>query len=74
MNSVIPCGKRDECNWPACPQDCLGRPGAKVHCWENGPETEDGCGTTCMLEDGHEGEHQWTQDDQITVSFEQKPL
>jgi hypothetical protein len=28
MNSVIPCNKGPECNWPACPQDCEGRPGA----------------------------------------------
>lgn len=26
-NSVIPCSKGAECNWPACPQDCVGRPG-----------------------------------------------
>jgi len=26
-----------------------------MHCWEDGPITEDGMSTTCMLEDGHEG-------------------
>ncbi|MDB5612093.1 MAG: hypothetical protein JWP25_8993 [Bradyrhizobium sp.] len=27
LNSVIPCRKGIECNWPACPQSCTGRPG-----------------------------------------------
>lgn len=26
-NSVIPCKRGARCNWPACPQDCDGRPG-----------------------------------------------
>ena len=41
----------------------------KRHCWEDGPLEEDGCSTTCMLERGHEGPHEWTRDDQIGVSF-----
>lgn len=40
-----------------------------AHCWESGPETADGMSTTCMLDDGHEGEHQWTPDDQIRIAF-----
>lgn len=40
-----------------------------VHCWEDGPLDEDGCSTTCMLEDGHAGPHEWFRDDQIIVSF-----
>lgn len=40
-----------------------------LHCWEPGPETEDGCTTTCMLEDGHDGPHEWTRDDAIGISF-----
>jgi hypothetical protein len=40
-----------------------------VHCWEDGPETEDGCSTTCMLLDGHEGDHDWVRDDRIGISF-----
>lgn len=40
-----------------------------LHCWEAGPETEDGCSTTCMLERDHEGEHEWLRDDQIGISF-----
>jgi hypothetical protein len=40
-----------------------------VHCWESGPETEDGCSTTCMLLDKHDGPHEWTRDDAIVVSF-----
>lgn len=40
-----------------------------VHCWADGPRTEDDCGTTCMLLDGHTGPHQWTRDDGIGVSF-----
>jgi hypothetical protein len=41
-----------------------------VHCWESGPEDpEDGCATTCMLLEGHEGPHEWTRDSNIIVSF-----
>lgn len=40
-----------------------------VHCWEDGPETKDGCSTTCMLLHGHAGPHEWTRDDQIGISF-----
>lgn len=40
-----------------------------LHCWEDGPLTEDGCSTTCMRERGHDGPHEWTRDDQIGVSF-----
>lgn len=40
-----------------------------LHCWTEGPETEDGCSTTCMLERGHDGEHKWTRDDEIRVKF-----
>ncbi len=39
------------------------------HCWEPGPETEDGCSTTCMLADGHSGPHEWSRDDEIGISF-----
>lgn len=40
-----------------------------VHYWEDGPETEDGVGTTCMLLDGHDGPHIWSRDDEIGVRF-----
>lgn len=40
-----------------------------AHCWENGPLADDGCSQTCMLQDGHQGAHEWTRDDCITVSF-----
>jgi hypothetical protein len=43
--------------------------GQGFHCWESGPLTGDGCSTTCMLKDGHEGSHQWTRDDQIVINF-----
>lgn len=42
------------------------------HCWEDGPRVgiwPRDSGTTCMLRDGHEGAHEWTQDDQIVVRF-----
>jgi len=30
--SVIPCHRGGHiCNWPACPQDCNGRPGADAY-------------------------------------------
>jgi hypothetical protein len=41
----------------------------EVHCWEPGPEADDGCSTTCMLMDGHAGPHEWTRDDEIQVRF-----
>jgi len=40
-----------------------------VHCWEDGPRTDDDCGTTCMLLDGHDGPHEWTRDDEIVIQF-----
>ncbi len=40
-----------------------------VHCWEDGPQTDDGCSTTCMLLDGHDGPHEWSRDDGIVLSF-----
>jgi len=27
---VIPCDKLSECNWPACPPTCKGRPGRLI--------------------------------------------
>ncbi len=49
-----------------------------LHCWEDGPRRlvldETGypvseVGSTCMLEAGHDGDHDWTPDDEIGVSF-----
>ena len=40
-----------------------------IHCWQPGPDTPDGCSTTCMMRDGHTGYHEWTRDDKITVKF-----
>ena len=40
-----------------------------VHCWAGGPYTDDGMSTTCMLLDGHEGKHEYTRDDNISVRF-----
>jgi hypothetical protein len=42
------------------------------HCWEAGPEDDDGCSTTCMLAKGHEGEHEWTRDEDIIITFPPK--
>ncbi len=44
-----------------------------VHCWESGPEEPDGCSTTCMLQDGHDGDHEWVRDDHIAISFAPAP-
>lgn len=44
-----------------------------LHCWEDGPWDNDGMTTTCMLEAGHKGPHEWTRDDQIRVTFAQSP-
>lgn len=40
-----------------------------LHCWEDGPRTDDGGGSTCMLERDHDGPHEWTPDDQIGIKF-----
>jgi hypothetical protein len=34
-------------------------------CWKHGPLTEDGCETTCLLTANHDGEHEWTRNDEI---------
>lgn len=34
-----------------------------------GVEIEDVVGATCFLEDGHSGDHSWTPDREIAVSF-----
>ncbi len=44
-----------------------------LHCWEDGPRTEDDCGQTCMLEAGHDGPHEWTRDDGIELTFAPAP-
>lgn len=40
-----------------------------LRCWEDGPRTDDECGTTCMLEARHDGPHEWTRDDDIGIRF-----
>jgi hypothetical protein len=40
-----------------------------LHCWEEGPQTDDDCGQTCMLARGHDGPHEWTRDDAIWLDF-----
>lgn len=55
-----------------------------LHCWKDQREhieetygvgsdewcaSFDGPGGTCMLEDGHPGPHQFTDDDEICVAF-----
>ena len=41
-----------------------------LHCWEDGPRTEDDCGTSCLLSAGHGGECEWTRDDEIMITFQ----
>lgn len=38
-------------------------------CWQNGPFTQDGCPTSCILDADHKGKHEWTRDDQIQITF-----
>lgn len=41
-----------------------------VHCWQDGPFNEvECCGSTCMLQDGHDGDHSWVSDKKIYVQF-----
>ena len=51
-----------------------------LHCWEYATDFDDDGtmnGLTCLLPDGHEGPHEFTPDDEITVRFvgdpEEKP-
>jgi hypothetical protein len=39
--------------------------GKVLHCWEDSPDHHH----TCMLEHGHEGDHEFTPDSQIGVRF-----
>jgi uncharacterized cysteine cluster protein YcgN (CxxCxxCC family) len=53
----------------------------EIHCWQDYQSTLEmdsqeyydalasGCGKTCMLPRGHEGEHEWTNDDEIVITF-----
>ena len=38
------------------------------HCWAECEEGE----ATCLLEDGHEGPHEWTPDNEIMITFKGK--
>ena len=41
-----------------------------LHCWEPSEPDEHGDRTgVCLLEDGHEGPHQFTPGDQVQVTF-----
>jgi hypothetical protein len=54
------------------------------HCWEDGPKIckahgvqcdDSECeqvGTTCMELSGHDGEHIFVPDDEITITFKEK--
>jgi hypothetical protein len=64
----------------------LARIAAERHCWKDGPEEivqeggEEGqwwtrlrpVGSTCLLPDGHPGEHRFTPDDQLVIQFAPK--
>ena len=39
-----------------------------VHCWEN-IDYDDLTQGTCLLEDGHSGDHVFTPDGEIEISF-----
>lgn len=40
-----------------------------VHCWEDWQDEDTGQSYTCLLEDGHDGEHEWTPDGEIRIKF-----
>ena len=49
-----------------------------IHCWEEGPrhyeQDEDpahdmGVGSTCLLPEGHAGQHEFTRDDDIEIGI-----
>lgn len=39
------------------------------HCWNCGPETQDGCPMVCVAPDKHDGPHVWLRADQTYISF-----
>lgn len=42
------------------------------HCWMGGRIRQDDgeeYGATCLLDDGHEGPHEWTPDKDIRIAF-----
>ena len=47
INSIIPCYRGDKCSWPACAQDCDGRPG--------GPTKEGQDENSVDIFGGHDG-------------------
>ena len=40
-----------------------------VHCWEDWQDQDSGESYTCLLEDQHDGDHEWTNDKEIKVKF-----
>lgn len=40
-------------------------------CWEDGPRTDEGPGggSTCLLDEGHDGPHEFTPDREIVAKF-----
>ena len=45
-----------------------------LHCWEPSEPDEHGDRTgVCLLEDGHEGPHQFTPGDRVQVTFGPEP-
>lgn len=53
-----------------------------LHCWASRPAEAIGAcwfgvrfapSATCMLAAGHDGDHEWTDDDKITVAFAPDP-
>ena len=56
---------------------------AELHCWAGrGDDAEIGSDewiagqiepSTCMLPRGHDGPHVWTRDEEITVTFQDRP-
>ena len=45
-------------------------PVSALHCWDEGPRAfDDEMSTTCMLPAGHAGDHKYTRDDRITITF-----
>lgn len=45
----------------------------ELHCWEGQPTEIGEPGGTCMLMRGHAGDHEWTPDSEIGVTFAPLP-
>jgi len=40
-----------------------------IHCWEDRQDFDREKSYSCLLEHDHDGDHEWTDDEEITMEF-----